>query len=152
MSHGTGQENGPSALRWAVVADAGTFSGMRHDEPPIDGKILSGPDGLGTVTAEMVEQRAREIARTEERSYANDSDRRRARAELLGNTHEPHAPEAPGVLEEVTDREVPPDATGEWAPKRGFEDEETVGEQLVEEGIEEAEHERRVAALDERQR
>ncbi len=120
---------------------------MKSD--PFDGKILAGSDGLGTVTSAMVEQRAREIARTEERDRYTDADLDRAYAELLGNTHESPAPEIPdGVDENFTDREISDHASGERVPKIGFEDEESVGQVLVEEGIEEAEHERRVAAID----
>ena len=50
------------------------------------GKILHGTEGLGTVTAQMVEERAREIARSDGREEPNDLDRTRAREELTGDT------------------------------------------------------------------
>ena len=116
---------------------------------PFDGKILAGPDGLGTVTSVMVEQRAREIARTEERDRYTDADLDRAYAELLGNTHDSTPPEVPeGLDDTMTDREISDRALGDRVPKVGFDDEASVGQVLVEEGIEEAEHERRVAAID----
>jgi hypothetical protein len=54
------------------------------DEAPPSGKIIRGTEGVGTVTPEMIEQRAREIARSDGRAQANDLDRTRAREELTG--------------------------------------------------------------------
>ena len=47
---------------------------MNEPQPPV-GKIISGLDGLGTVTPEMVEQRARELAKTDGRTQPNEADR-----------------------------------------------------------------------------
>ena len=43
------------------------------------GKILRGTEGLGTVTPQLVEERAREIARSDGREQPNDLDLTRAR-------------------------------------------------------------------------
>jgi hypothetical protein len=55
------------------------------DEAP-QRKILRGTEGLGTVTPQMVEERAREIARSDGRAQPNDLDRTRAREDLTGPT------------------------------------------------------------------
>jgi hypothetical protein len=52
---------------------------------PTSGKILCGTEGLGTVTPQMVEQRAREIARSDGRSQSNELAWTRAREELTGS-------------------------------------------------------------------
>ena len=52
------------------------------------GKIVRGTEGIGTVTPEVIEERAREIARIDGRARANDLDRTRAREELSGATSE----------------------------------------------------------------
>ena len=48
------------------------------------GKIVRGTEGLGTVTPQMIEERAREIARSDGRNRPNDLDRSSARDELTG--------------------------------------------------------------------
>ena len=52
------------------------------DETHSKGKILRGTKGIGTVTPQMIHERAREIARTDGRAKPNDLDRVRAREEL----------------------------------------------------------------------
>ena len=56
------------------------------DEASPKGKILPGTEGLGTVTPEMIEVRAREIARGDGRAQPNDLDLTCARGELTGAT------------------------------------------------------------------
>src|SRR5438132_11027468 len=50
------------------------------------GKIIRGTQGLGTVTPQMIEERARQIARSDGRAQPNDLDQTRAREELIGAT------------------------------------------------------------------
>src|ERR1043166_4745391 len=59
-------------------------SNRTMDEAQNSGKILSGTEGIGTVTPQMIEKRAREIARGDGRAQPNDLDRARAREELTG--------------------------------------------------------------------
>jgi hypothetical protein len=56
------------------------------DEASPKGKILRGTEGLGTVTPQLVEERAREIARSDGREQPNDLDLTRAGEELTGAT------------------------------------------------------------------
>ena len=56
------------------------------DELQQRGKIVRGTEGLGTVTPQMIEERAREIARSDGRARPNDLDRTGAREELIGPT------------------------------------------------------------------
>ena len=56
------------------------------DELQQRGKIVRGTEGLGTVTPQMIEERAREIACSDGRARPNDLDWTRAREELTGPT------------------------------------------------------------------
>jgi hypothetical protein len=56
-----------------------------NEAQPTSGKILRGTEGMGTVTPQMIEERAREIARSDGRSQPNDLDRTRAREDLTGS-------------------------------------------------------------------
>ncbi len=120
---------------------------MNEPQPPI-GKIISGIDGLGTVTPEMVEQRARELAKTDGRTQPNEADRILAKAEFEG-TVDPQSPEVTPEVESVTTWDESPEASGIQATNVLPEDEANIDETLVEEGLEEADHASRVAAAEE---
>lgn len=110
------------------------------DEPQrTKAKILRGTEGLGTATPGMIEERAREIARGDGRAQPNDLDRTRAREELTGLTSEkPPTKEEPG-----RDWAMPLVSSGEKVPTVRPEDDENIPEQLIKEGIEEADHDQR---------
>lgn len=103
-------------------------------------KILRGTEGLGTVTPEMIDERAREIARGDGREQPNDLDRTRAREDLTGAT----ASEQLSTMGEP-DRDwyTPRGSSGEKAPTVRPEDEENIPEKLIQEGVEEADHDQR---------
>jgi hypothetical protein len=110
-------------------------------DQPQQSKILRGTEGVGTVTSQMIEERAREIARSDGRTEPNDLDRTRAREELIGATptsEKPATRKEPG-----RDWEMPLVSSGEKAPTVRPEDEENIPEKLIEEGIEEADHDQR---------
>jgi hypothetical protein len=105
------------------------------------GKILRGTEGLGTVTPQMIEERASEIARSDGRAQPNDLDRTRAREELTDTTsgsEKPATKEEPG-----RDWGMPLVSSGEKAPTVRPEDEQNIPEKLIQEGIEEADHDQR---------
>jgi len=116
---------------------------MNEALPP-SGKILSGTEGVGTVTSQMIEERAREIARSEGRSQPNDLDRTYAREQLTGATSE--SEKLPTREEPGRDWQMPLVSTGEKAPTVRPEDDENIVQKLVEEGIEEADHDQRLSA------
>jgi hypothetical protein len=107
-------------------------------------KIIRGTEGIGTVTVQMVEQRAREIARSDGRAEPNDLDRSRAREELTGPTSA--SEKAPTMEEPGRDWQMPLVSSGEKAPTLRPEDDQSIAEKLVEEGIEEADHDQRLAS------
>jgi hypothetical protein len=111
------------------------------DEAQPRGKILGGTEGLGTVSPQMIEERAREIARSDGRAQPNDLDRTRAREELIGPTSDSEQPATRS--EPGRDWGMPLVSSGEKAPTVRPEDEENIPEKLIQEGIDEADHDQR---------
>ena len=107
-------------------------------------KIVRGTEGLGTVTPQMIEERARQIARSDGRSHPNDLDRTGAREELTGATS--YSGKHPTREEPGRDWQMPLVSTGEKAPTVRPEDEENIPEKLVREGVEEADHDQRLSS------
>jgi hypothetical protein len=120
-----------------------------NDRPhSLHGKIDLHGNGLGVPSPELVKKRAREIAMIDERNpdEFTEADWNQAKKELLGS--EPEA--APEVTEEVggelSERDDIAGASGRRAPKNGFDEEETLGEELVSDGINEAAHDQMLEA------
>ena len=120
---------------------------MNEHSQPRFGKISVHGDGVGAPTPELVEKRAREIALIDERNpdEFNDGDWDEAQRELMGvgSTGAPEETETNATL--VDDWEVVASDTGHRAPRAG-EDDETVGERLVSDGLEEAAHDQMLEA------
>ena len=109
------------------------------------GSRVGGKITKNTVTEEMVEERARELAAIAGRNpnKATDSDREDARRELLNPIH------PSSDLDETGPGTAPwdpvPGTQGEKTEAVGPRDDRTT-EQLVEEGVDEAEHDQMVQA------
>lgn len=108
----------------------------------IKGRISGGFNGIGTVTPDMVEQRAREIALINGRAAEefNEADLEEAKAELTGAgalDEQREEESAPGV---GSLRDVVPGSAGHKNEAKLPSDEQRVPEQLVQEGVDEAEH------------
>jgi hypothetical protein len=103
------------------------------------GKISNHFEGAGTVTAAMVQQRAREIALISGRPDGRyiESDWREARRELLGISTD-----APNNEEDLIAWDENPNSSGHQTPNLQAADPEVYRQKLVEEGMEEAEHDR----------
>jgi hypothetical protein len=120
---------------------------MNEYSQPGAGKIEIHGNGLGVPSPEQVEQRAREIAMIDGREpdTFTDTDWEQARQELLGAT----IPAAPEETKESAgledDWEVGANDSGHRAPRAGDED-ESLGEQLVAGGVEEATHDQMLEA------
>jgi len=119
------------------------------------GRISDRGRGLGLVTEEMVRRRAREIAVINGRNenHVLDSDLTQARRELTGEERlVPTPTEAELLPEEERWDPVPgtPGKTG--APAVPAPDEQTVAEELVEEGVEDAEHDQMLRATRQRRK
>ena len=112
------------------------------------GKISLHGNGMGVPSPEQVEKRAREIAMIDERNpdEFTDADWTQARRELMGVEH-PGPPEETEQNAEVTEEwNVVASSSGHRAPRPGVEEEETLGEQLVTDGLEEAAHDQMLEA------
>ena len=107
-------------------------------------KILRGTKGIGTVTPQMIKERAREIARSDGRARPNDLDQTRAREELIGAAS--GSEKLPSREEPGRDWEMPLVSTGVKAPTVRPEDDENIPEKLIQEGIEEADHDQRLSS------
>ena len=123
---------------------------MNENSQPGLGKISVHGDGVGAPTPESIERRAREIALIDERDPNDftDADWEQARRELMG-IPQTDAPEEIGSGVEVSDdeHEIVPESPGHRAPRPGFdEDDETLGQSLVTDGLEEAAHDQMLEA------
>ena len=116
---------------------------MTMDEEYSGGKIVRGTEGLGTVTPQLIEERAREIARSDGRAQPNDLDRTSAREELTGT---PGLEKSPTREEPGRDWQMPLVSTGEKAPTVRPEDDQNIPEKLVQQGVEEADHDQRLSS------
>ncbi len=114
---------------------------MTEDQP--GGNILRGTEGIGAVTPQMIEERAREIARSDGRTHANDLDRTHAREQVTGPTSGSDRP--PTREEPGRDWQMPLVSSGEKAPTVRPEDDENIPEKLVQEELEEADHDQRLS-------
>lgn len=122
---------------------------MNEYSQPGAGKIEIHGNGLGVATPEQVEQRAREIAMINERdpNTFTDADWEQARQELLGATV-PAPPEETKQNASLEDEwEVVASDSGHRTPRAGVDtDDESLGEQLVAGGVEEATHDQMLEA------
>ena len=112
------------------------------------GKISLHGNGMGVPSPEEVEKRAREIAMIDERDPEEftDADWEQARRELHGATVPAPPEETRQNADLVEEWEVVANDTGHRAPRTGEDEEETLGEQLVTGGLEEAAHDQMLEA------
>ena len=110
------------------------------------GIIMENAAGVGTVTSEMVEARARELAEIDGRpsSKPSEADYRQAKRELTGEAEIDPQEESSESMPESEGWDPVPGSTGRQAAESLGEDEDVEGRsesaQLFEEGVSEAEH------------
>lgn len=109
------------------------------------GRIQIHGAGVGELSNADLERRAREIAHMDGRTAANAADRAHARDELV-NSGPPPAPEADETDQPVLLWSEAAGSIGHQAPRIGPEDEISPVEQLINEGLEEAERDQRLSA------
>src|SRR6185436_11239848 len=112
------------------------------------GRFSEHGTGLGTVTEEMVRERAREIAVINGRDaqHVLDLDLIQARRELQGAERLNPLPTPEEKLPESERWDPVPGSPGYKAEALAPADEQTFAEQLVEEGVADAEHDQQMAA------
>jgi hypothetical protein len=122
---------------------------IMNDRPhSAHGKIDLHGEGLGVPSPDLVTKRAREIAMIDERNpdEFTEADWNQAKSELLG-VEPDRVPEGGDKIgDELTEWDDIAGASGHRVPKNGFDEEETLGEELVTEGIDEAAHDTMVEA------
>lgn len=115
-------------------------------EPP--GKIIDHSDGIGEADKERVEQRARELAEIDGLTAGdvNEGHRDQARQELRGAADPFSANDDEGAMADLSERDdVLAESGGATMPASNaaaYGDEQSVGEALVQEGLDEAAHDR----------
>ena len=110
------------------------------------GKFTEQGHGLGTVTKEMVRKRAKELALINGRQQVLDSDFEQAKRELTREEHLTPEPTAAEKLPEESRWEPVGESVAKEGPKVPAPDEQTFAERLVEEGVEDAEHDQMTRA------
>ncbi|MFN7140857.1 MAG: hypothetical protein ACK4UN_16095 [Limisphaerales bacterium] len=113
---------------------------MKREATP--GKISDHFKGLGTVTRDMVQERARELAMIKGHERYTEDDWQEAKRELIGI----HGGESPDdeIINALTRWDEEPGSAGHRVPHVEPFDEQALPDYLVEEGASEAEHERMV--------
>lgn len=106
------------------------------------GRIQIHGAGVGELSETDLERRALEIAHMDGRPVANAADRAHARDELI-HSGPPPAPEGDETVRLWSEAES---SVGHQAPRIGPEDEISPVEQLINEGLEEAERDQRLSA------
>lgn len=131
-------------LDWLPVLKANAMKQNRIEE----GRFSVDGRGLGTVTEEMVRQRASEIAVINGRSKHKvlDSDLDQARRELQGEERLNPETTAAELIPEDERWEQNSGSTGTSATTVPASDEQTFAEKLVEEGVADAEHDQELQA------
>jgi hypothetical protein len=121
---------------------------MNDYSEPRPGKIEVHGNGLGAPSLEEVETRAREIAMIDERNpnEFTDADWKQARRELMGEENNTPPEETSDNADMTEEWTVVASSKGHRMPRPGTDEEETVGEHLVIDGLEEAAHDQMLEA------
>jgi hypothetical protein len=116
---------------------------MKDAAGDIRAKIMSHSRGLGTATPEMLEKRARELAVINGRNSDefNEADILEAKQELVRTRQVAEDVDEPEATV-TTGREKVQGSSGHKTETRPARDEQLVAEELVQEGLDEAEHDR----------
>ena len=118
------------------------------------GIIMENAAGIGTVTSEMVEARARELAAINGRpsSEPSEADYQQAKRELTGETEMDPQEEGSESIPESDGWDPVPGSSGRQAADSLGEDEDAEGRsesaQMFEEGVNEAEHDQMLRAAE----
>ena len=123
-----------------------------EQNPLTKGVLTKNSTGIGTVTQEMVLKRARELALINGHSpdHVSKSELEQAKRELTGGSDMGPKEAAVEAVPESGRWDPVPGSTGHKAPENSDEDEDSEGRsesaQLVEEGVNEAEHDQMLQA------
>jgi len=113
---------------------------------PTPAKIIHHSEGMGTPTADMVRQRAQELARINGREEFNDEDWREAKRELHGGHQSNDTNGDMDMATAVSEHDMVVCSMGKHVENVGLDDQENMVEELIAEGMDEAVHEQMLAA------
>jgi hypothetical protein len=114
---------------------------------PATGKILCHSEGMGSPDVGLIRTRAEELALINGHAVYTESDWQQAKNELHGRHHlDDDLSEETGVATMVSGADMVASDYGHHTPKLGMEDDGNAIEELWREGMDEAEHERMLAA------
>lgn len=116
-------------------------------DQPFD-RIQTSSSGTGEISNEDIERRAKELAQTDGRPVPQEHDFVRA-MEDLSRPGPPPPPEADETEAPVGSWSAGPGGQPHKGPTVVPDDEQSAAQRLVEQGVEEADHDRRVAATEE---
>jgi hypothetical protein len=121
---------------------------MNNQQKNHPGKISEHGNGIGAPSPEEVEKRAREIAMIDERNpdEFTEADWKQARRELMGEENNAPPEETLDNAELTEEWSIIASSRGHRIPRPGTEEEETVGEHCVIDGLEEAAHDQMLEA------
>jgi hypothetical protein len=114
---------------------------------PATAKILCHSTGMGSPNVGLVRTRAEELAQINGHAVYTEADWQQAKHELHGRNHiDDELAEEMGVATMVSGADMVASDYGHHTPKLGMEDDGNAVEELWREGMDEAEHERMLAA------
>jgi len=121
-----------------------------NSDHPLPDRLKAASPGLGEASGTDIERRATELAQIDGRDAFTDADLARAAEELGGSGPAALAPEVlTPEIAELTAWDDPVGQDGHHREKVPLEDENSVAERLVQDGLAEADHDRRVTAAEE---
>jgi hypothetical protein len=113
---------------------------------PLSAKIIEHSHGLGAPTADSVRKRAVELAHIEGRKEASEEDWKRAKQELHGGHTGAVEAEEAEMIASSSARDMLVGGLGHHTENLIPEGTDSLGEELVSEGLDEAEHEQMLEA------
>ena len=116
--------------------------------PILPTRLKAGSPGLGQASQTDIEIRAAELAHSDGRTKANASDLEQAEAELAGGATSAKAQGGQADVNDLTAWDDPLDQSGHRVTGSETADDKSIGEQLIEDGVEEADHDIRAAATE----
>jgi hypothetical protein len=130
---------------FARETNAGAARDTKQERMNKRGRIEIHGGGIGEISDADIQRRAAEIARMDGRAEPGEQDRLCAREELV-QPGTPPAPEADESTTPIQSWSKGPASRGQRGVHTDLEDEVSPAEQLVNEGLEEADHDQRLSA------
>ncbi|HSI12514.1 MAG TPA: hypothetical protein VK961_10740 [Chthoniobacter sp.] len=113
---------------------------------PTSAKIIHHSEGLGAPNADMVRKRAEELARINGHEQYNDDDWRDAKRELHGGHQTNDTNGNMDMTAAISEHDMVVSSMGHHVENMGLDDQDSMVEELIAEGMDEAVHEQMLAA------